>query len=161
MLAAGSNTATMTESLLTGSSGDCPLNSTRVPRAGLRLRYDVTVQVLHGRKFLGSHPLAAEKLRTLSLAVHHEASKLLPTFQVIAPKTTGGDQLDAEDQLFFFALPLVSGVREASYPRHTSLTGLSSQQLKIQDDEKKKSKSSCSANNADNDDNESATSNST
>ncbi|CEP16964.1 hypothetical protein [Parasitella parasitica] len=80
------------------------LNPTSVPHAGLRLRYDVMLQVLRGRKFPGSSPLAAGQLRTLRLAMHHEASKLLPTFLFIAPQKTGCEQLDAEDQLFFALL---------------------------------------------------------
>ncbi|CEP16165.1 hypothetical protein [Parasitella parasitica] len=80
------------------------LNPTIVLRAGLRLRYDVMLQVLHAQKFPGSAPLTAGQLKTLRLAMHHEALKLLPIFLVTASETTGSDQLDAEGQLFFTLL---------------------------------------------------------
>ncbi|CEP09621.1 hypothetical protein, partial, partial [Parasitella parasitica] len=116
MLGAASNIDTMAESMLvadqqartrlmiaTNRRGprEIALNPTSVSCAGLRSRYDVMVQVLHGRKLPGSPPIAAGQLRTLRLSMQHEALKLIPTFQVIAPETTGWDQLDAEDHLYF------------------------------------------------------------
>ncbi|CEP13167.1 hypothetical protein [Parasitella parasitica] len=174
LFAAGSNTATMTESFLVVNQQartrliiapnrqghrEIALKPTSVPRAGLRLRYDVMVQVLHRQKSPGSSPLAAEKLRTLRLAMHYEASKLLPTFQVIAPDTNGGDQLDGEDQLFFFALPLVSQLTAAEN------AGRREEEQELMEKNERNFHTTPtknynnSANNADNDDNESTTSN--
>ncbi|CEP18539.1 hypothetical protein [Parasitella parasitica] len=100
MLCAASNIATTAESILVADQQarnrlmiapnrrgprEIALNPTSIARAGLRLRYDVMVQVLHGQKLPCSPPIAAGQLRTLRLAMHHEAFKLIPTFQVIAP----------------------------------------------------------------------------
>ncbi|CEP18545.1 hypothetical protein [Parasitella parasitica] len=106
MLGAASSIATIAESMLVADQQartrlmiapnrrgprEIALNPTSVSRAGLRLRYDVMVQVLHGRKLPGSPPIAAGQFRNLRLAMHYEALKLLPSFQVIAPKTTCWD----------------------------------------------------------------------
>ncbi|CEP13678.1 hypothetical protein [Parasitella parasitica] len=175
MLAAGSNIATMAESLLVVDQQartpliiapdrrgprEIALNPTGVPRAGLRMRYDVMQQALQGRKFPDSPPLAAGQLRTLGLAMHHEASKLLPTFLVIVTQKTGWDQLYAEYQ-FSFALLLEDKMSQLT--RAENARRREEEEDVVGGNERSThtpaNNNNGSANNADNDDNESTTSN--